>query len=150
MEWKQKAFQELTNDELYAIIKARIDVFIVEQNCPYEELDNFDQISSHLFLQNENEIVAYARLLPAGSKYKQASIGRVLVKQTQRGNGYANELMQKSVVALSQKWQAREIKLQGQEYLREFYASFSFIETSDVYLEDEIPHIDMMWSGMSN
>jgi ElaA protein len=144
MQWNQKQFHELTVQELYAIIKARIDVFVVEQTCPYGELDNFDQVSTHLFLENNGEIIAYARLLPSSSKYSEPSIGRVLVKKDNRDNGYAKELLTKSIAIIVQEWNESKIKIQGQTYLRNFYGSFGFKEISDFYLEDDIPHVDML------
>lgn len=146
MEWHIKSFQELSNNELYQIIKARVDVFVVEQECPYEELDNYDQDSIHLFLKVNSEIAANVRLLPQGLKYEEAaSIGRVLVVKKYRGNGYAKEIMQKAIDYIANKWQADKIKIQGQEYLNKFYASLGFEQISESYLVDGIPHIDMIW-----
>ncbi|MDL4841069.1 GNAT family N-acetyltransferase [Aquibacillus rhizosphaerae] len=144
MQWQLKTFKELTTEELYKILKARVDVFVVEQNCPYPEIDNFDQASSHLFLEEDNQIIAYARLIPEKVMYDQASIGRVLVDKNQRGQGYAQLLMEKSLQIIVQQWGVREIKLHGQEYLRHFYGSFGFKEITEVYLEDNIPHVDMV------
>ncbi|QDP39116.1 GNAT family N-acetyltransferase [Radiobacillus deserti] len=144
MEWMYKRFDELTALELYQIIKARIDVFVVEQDCPYPELDNHDQAAVHLYLHHDKDIVAYARLLPPGSTYCQASIGRVLVHSNYRGGGYGKELLIRSIDYIINEWQEKEIKIQGQEYLRRFYGSFGFEEISDVYLEDGIPHVDML------
>ncbi|MDC3413151.1 GNAT family N-acetyltransferase [Aquibacillus sp. 3ASR75-11] len=144
MQWKKKLFDVLTVQELYAILKARVDVFVVEQNCPYGEIDNYDQVSTHLYLENDGEIIAYARLLPRNVKYKEASIGRVLVNQTYRKNGYAKELLERSIAVILEEWKEPAIKIQGQEYLRQFYGSFGFKEISDIYLEDDIPHVDML------
>ncbi|MDC3417059.1 GNAT family N-acetyltransferase [Aquibacillus salsiterrae] len=144
MEWQLRKFDELTTDELYQIIKARIDVFVVEQTCPYPELDNHDQASSHLFLQDKTDIVAYARLIPEKNIYEEASIGRVLVSKSHRGKGYAKDLMEKAINILVNDWKVGAIKLHGQEYLRQFYGSLGFKEISEVYLEDNIPHVDMI------
>ncbi|UFT99778.1 GNAT family N-acetyltransferase [Radiobacillus kanasensis] len=144
MEWMYKHFEQLTTTELYQIIKARIDVFVLEQECAYSELDNHDQASTHLFLHNGEEVIAYARLLPKGTTYSQASFGRVLVNQNYRGGGHAKELLQRSIDYILKEWDEEEIKIQGQEYLRHFYSSFGFEEISDVYLEDGIPHVDMI------
>ncbi|MUK89761.1 GNAT family N-acetyltransferase [Ornithinibacillus sp. L9] len=145
MEWNIKEFNELPNDELYELLKARIDVFVVEQNCPYPELDNYDQQSLHYYLKVNNEIAAIVRLLPKGLKYKNAaSIGRVMVVKKFRGNGYAKELMLKAIDYISNEWGTDKIKIQAQVYLREFYGSLGFEQISEEYLEDDIPHIDML------
>ncbi|GGB44168.1 acetyltransferase [Lentibacillus populi] len=145
MHWYKKAFQEIPAIELYQIIKARVDVFVVEQNCPYEELDNCDQKAIHYFLKINNEIAAYVRILPKGIKFPEVSIGRVLVTQKYRGKGYAKAVMQKAIDFISEEWQETTIKIQAQTYLHKFYASFGFKQVSEVYLEDDIPHIDMIW-----
>ncbi|MCT2534922.1 GNAT family N-acetyltransferase [Aquibacillus koreensis] len=144
MEWQLKKFHELTTDELYKILKARVDVFVVEQNCPYEEVDNHDQASFHLFSEENGQIIAYSRLIPKGNIYKEASIGRVLVHKDYRGKGYAKALMEKSIDIVTNEWNEKEIKIHGQEYLRHFYGSLGFKEISEVYLEDDIPHVDMI------
>ncbi|WP_204498722.1 GNAT family N-acetyltransferase [Aquibacillus albus] len=144
MEWHLKTFDELSTIELYKILKARVDVFVVEQHCPYPEVDNHDQASSHLFLEENGEIIAYARLIPENNIYEEASIGRVLVNEKYRSQGYARTLMNKSIDILKQEWHVEKIKIHGQEYLRNFYGSFGFKEISEVYLEDNIPHVDMI------
>ncbi|MGY0693647.1 GNAT family N-acetyltransferase [Virgibacillus sp. FSP13] len=143
--WYIKSFQEIPAEELYQLIKARIDVFVVEQTCPYEELDNNDQDAIHYFLKIDDEVAAYVRILPKGLKYPEASIGRVLVVKKFRGNGYAKQIMQKAIAFVRDEWKENKIKIQAQEYLQHFYASFGFEQISDVYLEDDIPHVDMIW-----
>lgn len=145
MQWHLKKFNELSASELYKIMKARVDVFVVEQNCPYPELDNHDQASSHLFLEKNGNIIAYSRLIPENNIYEEASIGRVLVNKEYRGQGLAQTLMEKSIQILKEQWNAESIKIHGQEYLREFYGSLGFEEISEVYLEDNIPHVDMIF-----
>lgn len=147
MKWYINSFQDLSNESLYKILKARTDVFVVEQNCPYPELDNYDQASIHYYLKVNNEIAAYVRILPKGSKYREVSIGRVLVAKKYRGNGYARELMQKAIDYVVSAWGETEIKIQAQVYLEEFYTSLGFRKNSMSYLEDGIPHIDMIWDG---
>lgn len=97
MEWKLKSYEELSKEELYRIIKLRIDVFIVEQNCPYHELDHLDERAHHLFLSQEGEIAAYCRLFPSGTAYPEASIGRVIVRKEDRGKGYAQTLLDQAL-----------------------------------------------------
>lgn len=144
MTWYVKAFHELTATEVYTILKERTDVFVVEQNCPYPEVDGKDLKSYHLYKVEQDEIVAYARLLPKGVSYEEASIGRVLVKKEYRGQGLAQELLKRSLAYLEQSLEETTIKIQAQDYLRDFYGSFGFKAISDTYLEDGIPHVDML------
>ncbi|SES97483.1 ElaA protein [Oceanobacillus limi] len=145
MEWNIKKFEEIPNDELYALLKARVDVFVVEQDCPYPELDNFDQDSIHYYLKINGEIAALVRLLPKGLKYSDAaSIGRVMVVRKFRGNGYAGLIMKRAIKFISDEWQADKIQIQAQVYLRAFYESLGFEQITEEYLEDNIPHIDML------
>jgi ElaA protein len=142
--WKKKKFNELSTNELYSILKARVDVFVIEQACPYPEIDNFDQRALHLFLEEENEVVAYSRLFPSQVKYEEASLGRVLVAKSHRGTGLAKDLLKEALVTLQEEWNEHSIKIQAQEYLIHFYGSFGFQPISEVYLEDGIPHVDMI------
>lgn len=141
--WKLYRFEELTAAELYEMLKLRVDVFVVEQNCPYPELDDLDQQSVHLAYREDGKILAYARLVPGEIKYGVPSIGRVIVNPAARGRGLARELMNRSIDFIFTEWQPSEIRLQGQLYLKEFYQSFGFNPISDVYDEDGIPHLDM-------
>ncbi|ASK61294.1 GNAT family N-acetyltransferase [Virgibacillus phasianinus] len=145
MEWHLKEFKDLSNNELYGIMKARVDVFVVEQECAYEEIDNYDQTAIHYFLTVENEIAAYVRILPSHTKYEEVSIGRVLVTKNFRGNGYAKMIMKKAIQYVTDVWKVHTIKLQAQQYLHRFYSELGFLQHSDVYLDDDIPHIDMFW-----
>lgn len=147
MKWYKKAFKELNNDELYSLLKARVDVFIVEQNCPYEEIDNYDQQAIHYFLKINNDLAAYARILPKNTKYEQVSIGRVLVMKEHRKQGYAEKVMKQAMSYIVDEWKETSIKIQAQYYLKKFYSSLGFKQISDVYLEDEIPHIDMIFQA---
>lgn len=144
MNWYKRKFNELSIDELYNLIKARIDVFVVEQQCPYPELDNYDQLSIHYFLKVNNEVAAYVRILPKNTKYIEASIGRLLVVERYRGKGYAKKIMKNAIQYIKDEWKETEVKIQAQQYLYSFYSSLGFIQVSDVYLEDEIPHINMI------
>ncbi len=144
MNWKIKTFNELSNVELYTILNERTAVFVVEQNCPYLEVDGKDIESYHLFAEKEGEIVVYARLLPAGISYTQASIGRVLVKKDYRGQGHAQDLLNKAIAFIHDELKEPAIKIQAQSHLEKFYASFGFKSISSEYLEDDIPHIDML------
>lgn len=147
MTWKTYGFDELSTVELYEILKLRVDVFVVEQNCPYPELDGLDQESVHLAFREGGEILAYARLVPGGLKYDVPSIGRVIVRPGARGRGLARQLMRRCLDFIFTEWQPEAVQLQGQEYLKEFYQTFGFEPISDVYDEDGIPHLDMRLEG---
>ncbi|WP_274653390.1 GNAT family N-acetyltransferase [Paenibacillus humicola] len=144
MGWKLLAFEELTNLELYHILKARTDVFVVEQNCPYFEVDGKDPYCLHLFHELDGEIAAYLRIVPAGVSYPEPSLGRVLVNKEYRGKGMAKELLTQALAFIREEWQVTAVKIQAQAYLREFYGSFGFRPVSEVYMEDNIPHLDML------
>jgi len=136
-----KKYRELSLDELYQILKLRVDVFVVEQNCAYPELDNRDQDADHLIAYNKESVSGYLRIYyPEDSK---AAIGRVAISQDYRGQGLARKLMEVALDSLeiNDKW--KTICLQAQDHLLGFYESFGFKKKSDVYLEDGIPHINM-------
>ncbi|MGS0683255.1 GNAT family N-acetyltransferase [Shewanella sp. 125m-7] len=147
MLWKSLSFSELSLNELYDLLKLRVDVFVVEQNCPYPELDNKDRHdqTQHLLGVNEQGVIqAYARVLAPGVSYPDASIGRVIVADTARGAGVAHTLMQKAIAIVSKKWPEHNIQLGGQEHLKGFYQQLGFEAISEMYLEDGIPHLDML------
>lgn len=144
MMWKVQKFEELTVKQLYTYLQFRVNVFIVEQQCPYPELDGYDEEAFHLaYIENE-KLLAYARILPEGVKYNRVSIGRVIVNQEVRGRGIAKELMKQSLSFIQQKWPQQEVQLQAQTHLRDFYGSFGFEAVSEDYDEDGIPHVDMV------
>lgn len=144
MSWKLKKFDELTNIELYNLLKERTLVFVVEQNCPYFEVDGKDPFSYHLFKEDNGEIVAYLRIVPAGVIYQETSIGRVFVKKEYRGQGIAGKLLQNGLEFIQNELKETKVKIQAQDYLRKFYTSFGFQPISETYLEDNIPHVDMI------
>ncbi|MEB9370558.1 GNAT family N-acetyltransferase [Bacillus cereus] len=144
MSWNLKKFDELTNIELYNLLKERILVFVVEQNCPYPEVDGKDPFSYHLFKEDNGEIIAYLRIVPAGVSYQEISIGRVFVKKEYRGQGIAEELLKKGLDFIQNELKEKTVKIQAQDYLRKFYSSFGFQTISQTYLEDNIPHVDML------
>ncbi|MGD6967427.1 GNAT family N-acetyltransferase [Rossellomorea vietnamensis] len=144
MSWNLKKFDELTNSELYNLLKERTLVFVVEQNCPYLEVDGKDPFSYHLFKEEDGEIIAYLRILPAGVSYQEVSIGRVFVKKEFRGQGLAEELIKKGLEFIQKELNETRVKIQAQDYLRKFYGSFGFQAISETYLEDNIPHVDML------
>jgi len=144
--WINKHFTELNIKELYAIMKARSGVFVVEQNCPYNDADDKDQEAYHLCGLNTNDIAAYARILPPGLAFKEASIGRVLTVPAYRKQGAGKELMQVAIEETFKQYKVKDIRIGAQLYLHQFYVSLGFKQVSDQYLEDNIPHIEMLLS----
>lgn len=144
IQWVLKKFEELTSYELYAILQLRNEVFVVEQNCVFQDADNKDQDSYHLMGFANNKLIAYSRLVPAEKMYEQASIGRVVTSPSVRRSGAGRELMRHSIDAVYNLFGVQSIKIGAQLYLKQFYGSFDFKQVSDVYLEDGIEHIDMI------
>jgi ElaA protein len=144
IQWKCKSFNELTNEELYKILQLRNEVFIVEQNCPYQDCDNKDLKSFHLTAWEGDSIVAYSRILPPGISYSNAaSIGRVVTSSSARGQRLGKELMSRSLENLYRLFGHVPVTIGAQLYLKKFYESFSFLQQGDIYLEDGIQHITM-------
>ncbi|WP_162012801.1 GNAT family N-acetyltransferase [Streptococcus sp. S784/96/1] len=141
MNWQLKTFNELTPQQIHAIYKARTNVFVVEQHCPYPEVDDWDLTSFHLFLENSGAVIAYCRLIETADEVK---LGRVLVVQSYRQNGLGRDLVTKALEVSAQLFPQKNIYAQVQAYLKNFYASFGFEATSAEYTEDGIPHLDMI------
>ena len=139
----KKTFFELTKDELYELLRIRAEVFVVEQNCPYQDLDYDDQLAIHLWLTVEDKVVALCRVCPAGTHMNQVSIGRVIT--TERGKGYGKQIMLAGIEAAKAHFHARLIDIEAQEYAREFYEKVGFRQTSDTFMLDGIKHIKMTW-----
>ena len=142
--WILKEFTQLSPEELYAIIRLRNEVFVIEQNCIYQDADNKDQASLHLCGWADNELIAYTRLMPPGLSYKESSIGRVVTSPAHRKTGAGRELMQVSIQKAFDVFNSSTIKIGAQVYLKKFYQSLGFEQCSDMYLEDGIPHIMML------
>ena len=139
-----KKFNDLTPHELYAILQLRNEVFVVEQNCVFQDSDNKDQPSYHLMAWENGMLAGYTRLIPAGIAYDLASIGRVITSPKMRGAGIGKNLMQQSIEWMEKLFGKASIKLGAQLYLKKFYEGFGFQKSSDVYLEDGIDHIEMI------
>ena len=137
----QKKFQELTIDELYELLRIRSEVFVVEQNCVYQDMDGDDQKSIHLWLTVANKVVALARVCPAGTHMKEVSIGRVIT--TERGKGYGKQIMFYAIEAAKKHFHATHIDIEAQEYAKGFYESVGFRQSSVTFMLDGIPHIRM-------
>jgi len=145
MKWSFKKFDDLTPLELYLILQLRNEVFVVEQNCVFQDADNKDQGSHHLMGWDNDLLVAYSRIVPLGIAYDSfPSIGRVVTSPKMRGTGIGKILMQQSIEALQKLFGKTSIKLGAQLYLKKFYESFDFTQSSDIYIEDGIPHIEMI------
>ena len=141
--WHCKSFIELTNEELYKILQLRMEVFVVEQNSVYQDCDDKDQQSYHYMGYQRDKLVAYTRLIPPGIAYAGSSIGRVVTSPLVRGNKIGRELMKRSIDKTIELFGKVSITIGAQLYLKNFYESLGFIETSDIYLEDGIEHIKM-------
>lgn len=139
-----KTFNELTIQELYGILKLRSEVFIVEQDCAYQDVDAKDQKALHLMLILIDEIVGYTRIFNAGDYFEQASIGRVVVQEKHRDKEYGHLLMKESIAVIKNQLNALKIVVSAQTYLQKFYESHGFSKTGKEYLEDGIPHIRMV------
>ncbi|MDY0942979.1 GNAT family N-acetyltransferase [Priestia megaterium] len=144
MTWCIKSFQELTNGELYEILQVRTAIFVVEQKCAYLEVDGKDKLAYHLFKKEDRKIIAYLRVLPKGISYQEASLGRIIVKQEQRGTGLGRELVARGIDFLENEWHEKTIKIQAQSRLQTFYESFDFRLISDIYSDEGLPHVDML------
>ncbi|MCG4580112.1 GNAT family N-acetyltransferase [Clostridium cochlearium] len=145
MNWNVKKFEELKCEEIYKILQIRNKIFIVEQKCAYQDCDGKDKKSYHLYLEDKGEIISYSRILPRKVSYNEVSIGRVLVNKNYRGMGIARKMMIKAINFIEKNLGEKEIKIQAQCYLIDFYKSLGFKEISNEYLEDNIPHIDMLY-----
>ena len=143
LEWKIKSFESLSVLELYDILRLRSEIFVVEQNCVYLDLDGKDQKALHLFGTFEGKIVAHARLLKPGLSFVHASIGRVTVDAKYRERKWGHELMRQAIEGILEHYGATQITIGAQLYLKKFYESHGFVQTSEMYLEDDIPHIQM-------
>jgi ElaA protein len=145
--WHLKAWNELTTDELYEILALRIAVFVLEQNCPYQDADGKDKNSLHLFTGDEKgKCRAYLRLVEPGISYEEWSIGRVVTHPDKRGTGLGRELMQTAMKFFEAKG-TPAVRLSAQAHLQKFYEDFGFARVSDEYLEDDIPHIQMLYTS---
>lgn len=140
LHWHDRAFSELTTLELYAITALRESVFVVEQNCPYLDADGVDPASRHLWASDGDVIHAYCRIVPAGKKFPEISIGRVITAPVARGTGLGKELMRRAIAACG----AGPIRLGAQAHLQKFYGDLGFAVAGEPYDEDGIPHVEML------
>ena len=146
LEFKIKTYQQLTKEELYEILRLRAEVFIVEQNCVYQDIDNKDQKAIHVLGYKNNKLIAYTRIFKSGDYFKNASIGRVLVVESERNNQYGFTLMETSITLINKHFNEFIIEISAQEHLEKFYNTLEFTKFGNSYLEDGIPHIKMIKS----
>ncbi len=146
LQWTYKKFEQLEPHELYNLLKLRSKVFVVEQNCVYLDTDDKDQLSWHLYGSVNAEMIAYARIIPPGICYLQASIGRVVTDPSYRKYGYGKSLMEIAIQKTYEQFNVDEIRIGAQLYLLSFYTALGFKQVSPEYLEDGIPHIEMLLS----
>lgn len=139
-----KTFNELSTADIYSMLQLRSEIFVVEQNCVYQDIDDKDQNALHLLLKKNNYLIGYSRMFKPGDYFKQASIGRVLVKKNERKNKYGSLLMQLSVKAIKDTFNEKKIKISAQIYLIGFYKKLGFLPEGEEYLEDGIPHVAML------
>lgn len=146
-----KKFSELSTEEIYNILKLRSEVFVVEQNCVYQDIDEKDQKATHLFIEKNNEIIAYTRIFKKGDYYEEnPSIGRVVVSKKERGKNLGKEIMLNSIEFIKKELKGRKIELSAQKYLDKFYKDLDFYSEGEDYLEDGIPHQRMFYNLIRN
>lgn len=143
IQWKIKPFEALSVNELYDLLKLRSEIFVVEQNCVYLDLDGKDKVALHLFAEFEGKVVAHARLFKPGISFDNASIGRVVVDANYRDRKWGHDLMREAIAGIAQYYGESKITIGAQLYLKKFYESHGFVQSSEMYLEDDIPHIEM-------
>jgi ElaA protein len=143
--WTTKAFKDLTVDDYFELLHLRVAVFVVEQDCPYQEVDEKDRQSFHLIGKTDSgEVIAVTRVLPQGVSYDEISIGRVALKKEYRGKGIADTLMIETFQFIEKKFGKQPIRISAQEYLLNYYNKHDFKQVGKGYLEDDIPHIEML------
>lgn len=144
IQYKIKNFNDLTNKQLYQLLQLRSEVFVVEQNCVYQDVDNKDQKAIHILGFIDTDLVAYARIFKPNDYFKYASIGRVVVAKKIRNYGYGYSLMETAITAIKDNFKEEIIAISAQEHLEKFYNNLGFLREGDSYLEDGIPHIFML------
>lgn len=145
IKWQVKHFNELTVPEYHDLLFLRIEVFVIEQDCPYQDVDDKDKVAFHLFgTDKDGKTIAVSRILPQNTSYPEVSIGRIAVDKDNRGTGIAVDLMNESFKFIEQQFGKVPIRISGQQYLTNFYGRLGFKQVSEMYLEDNIPHIEML------
>lgn len=137
-------FSNLSTQQLYDILQLRSEVFVVEQDCVYQDIDGYDQVATHVLLYDNDNLVVYARILPPNTYFQKVSIGRIIVKASHRGKNLGHQLMKFSIDFISAEFDKQVIKISAQEHLKFFYEQHGFKQIGEGYLEDGIPHIAML------
>jgi ElaA protein len=143
IQWKIKPFKALSVSEMYSLLQLRSQVFVVEQNCVYQDIDGKDYKALHLMGEYDGKIVAYCRLFKSGDYFQEASIGRVVIDANFRDKKWGHEMMEQAISGIETHFKETKIIISAQLYLQKFYESHGFVQTSEMYLEDDIPHIEM-------
>lgn len=141
--YKIKYFKDFSTEELYDILQLRSEVFVVEQDCVYQDIDGKDQKGLHILGYKNDQLIAYTRAFNKGDYFKEASFGRVIIKASERKFGYGHELIQETLQAIQKEFKETDIRISAQTYLTKFYESHGFVQEGEGYLEDGIPHIEM-------
>ena len=143
MDWKIANFDDLTTRELYTVMRLRQDVFVLEQNCVYRDLDGLDLAAVHILCWEDGELLAYLRCLQPGASYPQSSIGRIVVSPLARGCDLGRELVNRGIAYNLETWPDTDIRIGAQAYLEKFYTELGFVTDGEPYMEDGIEHIHM-------
>ncbi len=145
--WNCKHYKDLSLDDFHDMIQLREKVFVVEQDCPYLDVDGKDKVSYHIYGKEDGKVVATSRILPQGVSYDEVSIGRVVVDPITRGKSYGREMMKETMKYIETTFGKVDVRISAQTYLKEFYGSFGFKQVGEPYLEDNIPHIQMIFNS---
>lgn len=150
LEWKWLSFDDLHCEELYRVLRLRAEIFVVEQNCVYQDLDGLDQQAWHLLGHMGRDLSAYCRLVAPGLRFPEPSIGRVVLSPKARGKGLGHLMMRMAIERSQELYPGRDISLSAQAHLQNFYAAHGFRVEGDGYIEDGIPHLHMVWRALSD
>ena len=145
LDWKLAAFDTLSVPELYALLQLRTEVFVMEQQCVFQDMDGSDDQAMHLQGECNGKLVAYARCFEAGIKFKEASIGRLMTRPSVRGQKFGHHVLDEAVHRVCKEWGVQPIRIGAQARLERFYQGHGFATDSKVYIEDGIDHIEMLW-----
>ncbi|MFD0964678.1 GNAT family N-acetyltransferase [Pseudofulvibacter geojedonensis] len=142
--WKRLSFTDFSIEELYDVLQLRSEVFVVEQDCAYQDIDGKDQKALHILGYKEKELVAYTRCFKPNDYFKEASFGRVIIKESARSYGFGHDLIKETLAAIKDGYDETTIRISAQTYLLKFYESHGFTQEGEGYLEDGIPHVNMV------
>ncbi len=144
LNWEINTLHDLSVTDYHHVLALRASIFIVEQNCPYQDIDDKDLSAFHVYGKIDQNIVAVCRILPPGISYAEISIGRVAVSMGYRGTNVGNDLMHQTIYFIENRWGEKDIRISAQQHLTSFYGRFGFIQVSEMYLEDDIPNVEML------